>query len=405
MSDSDVESPHVDPEPSGTPQGAAGKRPPSPWIWVLIAAAVVLVAALLFRGGTVSVPLVVGQTQSEAQALIESAGLRVGQVSDVATLAVPPGTVVQQSPTPETKVRADSAVDITVSGVPKVDVPDVVGQTESAASETLAEQGLRIGNVAYVFDPDVDAGRLTAQDPSASTVVAVGSAIDITVSKGEQQGQVPNVVGLAQSDAESALEGAGFKPKTTKSTSADVPAGDVIDQSPAAGVVAAAGSTVTIKVSTGAPAPVEPTPPATESATPPEETVPQEPAESGTPPAEKPATKPVPKTADVPDVVGMRVIEAIGALRKADLKVKIAWAATDKDVLLVIDQNPAAGTQVDPGTAVTITIGLPSFSFEQPAQQPATEQPEAQPAPAPTPAPAPEPTAGPGAGTVTTPTP
>ena len=120
-------------------------------------------------GGKVAVPLVVGQPQAQAESLITSAGLRVGQVSQVDTLAVPPGTVVQQTPAPDTKVKADSAVDIAVSAVPQVQVPDVTGKTESAASETLAEQGLRIGTVSYVNDPDVDAGDITAQDPSAGT--------------------------------------------------------------------------------------------------------------------------------------------------------------------------------------------------------------------------------------------
>ncbi len=89
----------------------------------------------------------VGQPQAQAEALITASGLRVGQVSEVDTLAVPPGTVVQQSPAPDTKVKADSAVDIAVSAVPQVQVPDVTGKTESAASETLAEQGLRIGTI------------------------------------------------------------------------------------------------------------------------------------------------------------------------------------------------------------------------------------------------------------------
>ena len=90
----------------------------------------------------------------------------------------------------------------------------------------------------------------------------------------------------------------------------------------------------------------------------------------------------------MPDLIGMRVIEALGTLRKANLKFKIAWDTTEKDILLVIAQDPDAGTDVDPGTTVEITIGLPSFSFEKPAQQPATQPaPEPAPQPAPTPAP------------------
>jgi beta-lactam-binding protein with PASTA domain len=93
----------------------------------------------------------------------------------------------------------------------------------------------------------------------------------------------------------------------------------------------------------------------------------------------------------------MRVAEALGALRQVKLKFKIAWGPTDKDFLLVIAQDPAAGKEVDPGTAVTITIGLPSFSFEKPTTLPAPQpapQPVPQPAPEPAPQPAPTPPDG-----------
>ncbi len=174
------------------------------WVWVGVAAAVLIVAALLYssssgggglalllRGGKVTVPLVVGQPQAQAESLITGSGLRVGQVSEVDTLAVPPGTVVQQSPAPDTKAKADSPVDIGVSAVPQVQVPDVTGKTESAASETLAEQGLRIGTISYVYDPDVDAGDITAQDPSPTTVVAVGSAVSHHDIEGREAGCCP----------------------------------------------------------------------------------------------------------------------------------------------------------------------------------------------------------------------
>jgi len=422
MGDIENHSQSLDPQASGAPEGnseppgpdvpgVSEKKRISPWVWVGVAAAVLLVGAwflssssdgtgrlaLLFRGGTVEVPLVLGQTESQAQGLITASGLRVGQVSQVATLAVAPGLVVAQTPAPDTKVKADSAVDLSVSAVPQTQVPDVIGKTESAASQTLAEQGLRIGVVSYAYDASVDAGKITAQDPGDSKEVAVGSAVDITVSKGEQQGKVPNVVGLAQSDAESTIEGAGFKSTSKKTTSTGVTAGDVISQSPSAGTVVTAGSTVTITVSTGPPAPAEPTPPPADSGTEPEApAAPDTPATPDTPPADKPTEKPEPAAVEVPDLIGMRVIEALGALRNANLKFEIAWAPSE-NILVVVEQDPAAGSSVDPGTSVKITIGLPSFSFEKPEQLPAT-----QPAPTPVPAQPAQPSDGPTGGAETT---
>jgi hypothetical protein len=63
--------------------------------------------------------------------------------------------------------------------------------------------------------------------------------------------EVPNVVGLSQADATTALEAAGFVVAATTAASSTVPVGHVISQEPVGGAMATAGSTVTIVVSTG----------------------------------------------------------------------------------------------------------------------------------------------------------
>ncbi len=354
------------------------------WLWIGLAVlAVVLVFGsqteqgrlwmLGFRSMT-SVPLVVGQTQSQAQVTLEAAGLRLGQVSEEPTLAVEPGVVVGQTPSAGTSAKNESAVDVSVSTLPSTKVPNVVGETESNAITLLAEEGLRPGTVDYVYDSKTDAGKVTAQDPGASVEASIGSAVNLTVSKGTQQGQVPNVVGLSQDDANAVITAAGFKVTTVKATSSNVPAGDVMAQSPAAGVVAPAGSTVTITVSTGAPA--ETPPPA---------------APSETPPPSEPSEPPPAATVEVPDVVGQSVKEAVTTLRGANLKVSFAFAPSEGDFLKVTKQDPNSGTEVEPGSTVVITIGLPAPSL--PEGQPT--QPMPVPAPAPTPEPAPAPTPAP----------
>lgn len=334
-----------------------------PWVWVGVAAGLLVIAGLLFASssqggggllfllgrGSVDVPLVVGLPQAAAETSITAAGLRVGQVSEEPTLGIAPGFVVSQSPAGNDKVEEESAVDLVVSVVPEVSVPDVVGKTQSAASQALAEQGLRVGTIGYANSTSVDAGDVTAQDPKGGTQAAVGAAVAITVSKGEAQGQVPNVVGLSQSDAESTVKGAGFSATSKKATSTSVPAGDVITQSPAAGAVATAGSTVTLTVSSGAPA--------------------------------------APK-ATVPDLLGMGIVEAFNALQKADLKMNIAFGPSEEYVLKIAEQDPAAGASVELGTVVTVTIGLPSFTLD------GSNVPAPSPTPTATPEPSPDVSAG-----------
>ena len=67
---------------------------------------------------------------------------------------------------------------------------------------------------------------------------------------------MPNVVGLAQAAAQTAITGAGLTVgAVTTANSATVPAGQVISQTPASGSSAAPGSAVALVVSLG-PAPI-----------------------------------------------------------------------------------------------------------------------------------------------------
>ena len=219
-------------------------------------------------------------------------------------------------------------MDTTVSVIPTTKVPDVTGKTESDASATLAEEGLVTGTITYVSDSQVKAGHVKSQEPAAGTETNVGAKVALTVSKGPQTGQVPNVVGLPEAEAKSALEDAGFKITTAKAANADVPSGKVITQSPAAGTVVTAGSTVTITVSTGAPAPQNPT---------------------------------------VPDVVGLSQSDATSKLQSAGFKVTSAQAANaDVPSGDVISQSPPGGTAVAAGSTVTITVSTGLAANQKP---------------------------------------
>jgi len=62
---------------------------------------------------------------------------------------------------------------------------------------------------------------------------------------------VPNVVGMSEAAAVTAIEGVGLVPSVTFSSHASVPAGNVISQSPSTGAQVPGGATVQISVSTG----------------------------------------------------------------------------------------------------------------------------------------------------------
>ena len=341
-------------------------------------------AGLALLAGQKTVPQLIGLTQQQAQTAVADAGLKLGQVSESPTSAVAPGLVIEQSPSASTKVKADSSVNVSVSVVPVVVVPDVVGQTQSEATAALAKVELVPGTITYVYDSKVEAGYVKSQDPASGTETNAGTSVALTVSKGEQTGQVPNVVGLSETDATAALSSAGFKVTTTKASSLDVAAGKVMSQSPAAGTVVTAGSNVTITVSKGAPA--APSTPAT----------PTTPSTPETPTAPQP---PSPTKVTVPNVVGMGVFDAIRTLWDADLKFSLDFADSSEGFLDIVSQDPDAETKVDPETTVTIAVGLPGIFFGNSVESP-SEPEQAHPLyTTPTPQPAEPPTSSPSSST------
>lgn len=69
-------------------------------------------------------------------------------------------------------------------GPTMVNVPNVVGQLLSAASNDLTAVGLTTGTVTYQNSQTVPAGKVISQNPTAGTSVAIGTAINLVVSLG-----------------------------------------------------------------------------------------------------------------------------------------------------------------------------------------------------------------------------
>src|SRR5262245_19806667 len=210
---------------------------------------------LVVSTGAVAVPNVVGLTQSAATTAITNAGLTVGPVSTASSSTVASGLVISHTPTAGTQVTAGSAVALVVSsGPPQVAVPNVVGLTQAAASTAITNAGLTVGTITTQSSTTVPSGSVISQNPTSGTQVASGSAVALVVSSGPPQVAVPNVVGLTQAAASTAITNAGLTVGTiTTQSSTTVPSGSVISQNPTSGTQVASGSAVALVVSSGAP--------------------------------------------------------------------------------------------------------------------------------------------------------
>src|SRR5438552_18656891 len=93
----------------------------------------------------VAVPNVVGQMQAAATSAITGAGLTLGAVTQQSSTTVASCTVLCRSPAAGTSVASGAAVSLVVSsGAPapgQVAVPNVVGETEAAATSAISGAG------------------------------------------------------------------------------------------------------------------------------------------------------------------------------------------------------------------------------------------------------------------------
>ena len=194
----------------------------------------------------IEVPSVLGDPVAEATRILEDLGFVVKTVPQADDNA-DPGDVLAQDPAGGEEAPRGSEVTLTVaSGKTKVPVPDVRGQDEDSARDEIFNAGLKVRTTSET-SPTVPDGRVIRSDPPQGSQVEKGSTVTIVVSTGPEP--VPNVEGLTEREATNRLSSAGYKFNVRKQRvfTADDD-GKVIDQDPAAGTKAPAGSTVTITV-------------------------------------------------------------------------------------------------------------------------------------------------------------
>jgi serine/threonine-protein kinase len=154
------------------------------------------------------------------------------------------GLVAKQIPAAGTRLGESAQVTLVVStGLPRVVVPKLGGQTEADARTALSALGLR-ASVARTHALR-RAGVVLAESPAAGRKIPVRSVVRLTVSSGPIV--VPRVVGLSSDAATRALRASGFAP-TVVLVSASVSAGVVVAQRPAGGTRVGRAGAVTLDV-------------------------------------------------------------------------------------------------------------------------------------------------------------
>jgi beta-lactam-binding protein with PASTA domain/tRNA A-37 threonylcarbamoyl transferase component Bud32 len=215
-----------------------------------------------------------------------------------------------------------AAVLLLTNRTQQVTVPTVIGADQANAEAKLRQEGFSVDTTSKTSDKP--AGRVIGQDPSGESKADKGSTVTLTVSSGPEQVAVPQVVGLTLKSAQGRLQKAGLQSTQREQSSTDVAKGRVISASPGEGEKVDKGSSVSLVVSSG------------------------------------------PEQVAVPDVTGKSFDEAQSTLQAAGFKVTRTDKESDKDPGTVLSQNPKAGTQVDSGSTVGLTVAKEQTQVDVP---------------------------------------
>lgn len=227
------------------------------FLLALVLLLVCLASALLamrfaIHGREVRVPKFTGLTPPEAERLANSEGLVISIENRFYSSAVPEGSIVSQSPSPNAKVRRGWKVRLAESlGPQRASIPNVVGQSERVAELNISRRGLEMGNVVTIHSPGSSPITVLAQSPRADAKNAVSPKIGLVISApvNPQSYVMPNFVGQPISQALPAIQKAGFtEGKVNYVEDLFGPAGIILRQSPPAGQKVAAGATISFDV-------------------------------------------------------------------------------------------------------------------------------------------------------------
>lgn len=264
------------------------------------------------------------------------ARLRSAAAAVTMCLALVCGAGCQSSAQSSSSTETSSPVDVSDSAraeQKQVDVPDVVGMTSDEAHATLWALNL-VDEVMTADGKEIDASSLwtvVKQNPEGGKLAQEGDVVKLIVEG--NSATAPDVVGMRADRAEEALAEAGLGVNLKSDDGKTVillSNWTVISQDPSSGTEVAAGDTVTLIVH--------------------KDEVEEPEARSSDPD----------EAVYMPDLVGMQCDDAKKALRKIDVDFEVV-SDNGKSVIrasnwTVIQQEPSAGTKVEKGETVVLTV-------------------------------------------------
>ena len=204
----------------------------------------------------VVVPSLTGKTMDQAKQELNGTGLGIRQAGTASSDTVEKGQIISQDPADGKTVEKNTTIEVIISSGAaddssenKVDIPNVVGQSETDASAALTAKGFNVTKTTS-YSSSVAEGYVISQTPNGDTQGKEGDTITLEISLGSEKITVPDVSTSYKSEEQAREMLSQFNVSTTTKYS-DTDAGIVIGQSLAAGTQADPGASITITVSLG----------------------------------------------------------------------------------------------------------------------------------------------------------
>lgn len=241
---------------------------------LLVVAMVSALTAMRFaiHGREVAVPDLVGKTPPEARRIAEATGFEMEVERQYYSATVPEGRVLSQLPPAGTQIRRGWRIRVAQSlGPQRVQIPNVLGETDRAAEINIRRRGLDVGAVAQIPMPGTPPDQVLAQSPppNASGISTPKISLLTAGASTPQAFVMPSFIGQPLSSATASLQSAGLRvgqvmvaaptnpvapasptaPPTPATPPTQLsPASIIVSQNPVAGGKVLAGSTVNLEV-------------------------------------------------------------------------------------------------------------------------------------------------------------
>jgi eukaryotic-like serine/threonine-protein kinase len=234
----------------------------SRWSSITLMVAILCVAGILsaltamrfaIRGREVTVPSLVGKTESEATEILNRNGLQLRVSSKQFSAKVPEGHVLEQIPDKGTQLKTNRTVKILLSlGNRRFAVPNLLGTSLRAAQLMLNQRRLTVGNTLYAHTPVGDPSTVAYQSPQPGTLEGTDPSVNILISLGppSEYFVMPDLIGRPAAIVMARARTEGFRiGKISYGNYPGVDPGVVIQQKPQAGYRLSKTDTILLDVS------------------------------------------------------------------------------------------------------------------------------------------------------------